>query len=76
LATRCCHKPKERTWRNYGYRKRLAVTGRKMTCHPGVPWFERNIIRRKWTKDKIEQGIGDYGPSGRDCRHARKAEWE
>jgi hypothetical protein len=50
-------KSKERTCRNCGSWKRLTVAGREMTWHPGVPWRKRNVIRRNWTRDKVEGGI-------------------
>jgi hypothetical protein len=34
----------------------LTVVGGKMTHHPGVAWPKRNVIRKNWTRDKVERG--------------------
>jgi hypothetical protein len=47
--------PKERTRGNYGSRKRLTVAGGKMTRRAGMAWRKRKVIRKKCTRDRVEQ---------------------
>jgi hypothetical protein len=49
-------KPKERNRGNCGYRKRLAVAGRKMIRRARVAWRTRNFIRKYLTPDKVDRG--------------------
>jgi hypothetical protein len=56
LASERRQKPKEGTRGNCGFRKRLAVAGRKMISWARVAWRMKNFVRKIWTKDKVERG--------------------
>jgi hypothetical protein len=42
LAVGWCQKPKERTWGNCGFQKRLTITGRKVTSCAKMAWNKGN----------------------------------
>jgi hypothetical protein len=62
-------KLKDRTWGNCRSQKRLTIAGRH---DPPT----RSGMAQEKHQEKLEEGPGDYGRSGRDYGRARKAEWE
>jgi hypothetical protein len=55
LATERRQKKQERTQRNHGSRRKLAVACRKVSRHATVAWWKRKLVRRTRTQE-------NYGP--------------
>jgi hypothetical protein len=51
---------------NCGFWRKLAAACRGMTRHAGMGQHKRNIIRKIWTRDKLNKEPGKYRHFGRD----------
>jgi hypothetical protein len=54
LAAGHRRKPKELTRENYRSQRKLAAACRKVPHRAGVAWCTWNIVRKNWTRDKVE----------------------
>jgi hypothetical protein len=60
--------PEERTRGHFGSRKKLATTGRKMTCLSGVAWRKVHIVRKDETRERISKETPKGRMFGKKCR--------
>jgi hypothetical protein len=69
--------PEELTRGDCGSGWKLAASGRKVSRRARVAWRNMHIIRNKWTRaQRMGEGPGEYGRSGRVCGHATKTKRE
>jgi hypothetical protein len=54
LTTGHRQKPKGRIQENCESRKRLTIAGMRMTCCAGVAWLMRCVVRKDFTRAKVE----------------------
>jgi hypothetical protein len=74
LATGRCQKLKGKIQASCELRKRLTIAGRKMTCHARVGGIRGTPSGKTGPGSRLSEESGEYGRSGRKCRHTMKAE--
>jgi hypothetical protein len=64
--------PKERTRGYCGSRKGVTVGGRRMTRCARVAWRKKGVVRKDWTRSKVERTTQRVGPLRKNLRTLRE----